>query len=303
MTTVERTARPAAASRRGLVRKINRWGYFFVLPTVVILLVFRFIPMLSAAYLSFNQYNLINPPKFNGFANYVALLHDHAFLLSARASFIYVVASVIPVWIVSLILAMLTVKVIRFGNGFRTIIFIPVVLVPVVVAVLWRFLYFDAGMVNTMLGYVGIPPIHWLTTPATAMLSIILIAIWRAAPYFMVIFTAGLQAIPQEFYEAGKIDGTNPWTEFWYITLPILRPIILLVIVISVITALKVFAVPQLMTDGGPAGATEVLPLHIYKTGFEFFKMGQASAMSVFLFVIMMIFSIFQVRILSEPGK
>ena len=292
-----------AGSGKQLVKRINRWGYFFVFPTIVILIVFRFIPMISAAYLSFTRYNLINAPQFVGFANYVALFRDTVFLQSARASLIYVLASVVPVWIVSLILAMLTVKAIRFGNAFRTIIFIPVVLVPVVVAVLWRFLYFDAGMVNTMLGYVGLPSIPWLTTPATAMLSIILIAVWRAAPYFMVIFTAGLQAIPNEYYEAGKIDGTNAWREFWHITLPILKPIVLLVIVISVITALKVFAVPQLMTDGGPAGATEVLPLHIYKSGFEFFKMGQASAMSIFLFVIMMIFSIVQVRILSEPNR
>ncbi|HUX20854.1 MAG TPA: sugar ABC transporter permease [Spirochaetia bacterium] len=303
MEAIENTNRRKTRSGSGLTRRINRWGYFFVLPTIVILLVFRFLPMLSAAYLSITKYDLFTAPKLIGLGNYVALFQDQVFLQSVRVSAIYVVGSVVPVWIVSLLLAMLTVKAVRFGNAFRTVIFIPVVLAPVVVAVLWRFLYFEAGMVNTMLGYVGIPSVPWLTTPTTAMISIILIGIWRAAPYFMVIFTAGLQAIPIEYYEAGRIDGTNPWTEFWHITLPILKPIILLVVVISVITALKVFAVPQLMTDGGPAGATEVVPLHIYKTGFEFFKMGQASAMSILLFVVMMIFSIAQVRILSEPNR
>ena len=198
---------------------------------------------------------------------------------------------------------MLTVKVIRFGNIFRTLIFIPVVLAPVVVAILWRFLYFKAGMVNTLLSYLNLPPVPWLTTPRTALLSLILIAIWRASPYFMVIFTAGLQSIPTTYYEAGRIDGTNAWSEFWHITLPLLKPIILLVIVMAVITALKVFAVPQLMTEGGPAGATEVIPLHIYKTGFEFFKMGRASAMSIILFAIMMVFSLVQIRLFSEKDS
>jgi ABC-type sugar transport system permease subunit len=284
----------------GLAQKMNLWGYLFVLPSLVILLVFRFIPMITAAYLSLTKYDLFTPPKFIGIQNYVDLARDQVFLQTVKTSFLYVIGSVIPVLIISLVLALLTVKVIRFGNFFRTLIFIPVVLAPVVVAILWRFLYFKAGMVNTLLSYVNLPPVPWLTTPHTALLSLILIGIWRASPYFMVIFTAGLQSIPITYYEAGKIDGTNAWSEFWHITLPLLKPIILLVIVIAVITALKVFAVPQLMTEGGPAGATEVIPLHIYKTGFEFFKMGRASAMSIILFAIMMLFSLVQIRLFSE---
>ncbi len=286
----------------GLVKKINRWGYVFIFPTLIILLVFRFIPMIAAAYLSFTQYDLFSSPQFIGLVNYIDIFSDNVFLQSVKASSLYVAGSVIPVWILSLILAMLTVKAIRLGNIFRTVIFIPVVLAPVVVAVLWRFLYFEAGMANTLLSYVGLQSIPWLTTPGTAMISIIHIGIWRASPYFMIMFTAGLQAIPETYYEAGRIDGTNAWSEFWYITLPILKPIILLVIVISVITALKVFAVPQLMTGGGPAGSTEVIPLHIYKTGFEYFKMGRASAMSIVLFVIVMVFSIVQIRLFSEKN-
>jgi len=289
--------------RFGLLQRRALWGYVFLIPTVTILLVFRIIPMISAAYLSLTNYDLFTPPKFAGLINYIDLAKDPVFHQAARTSFLYVVGSVIPVWIISLLLAMLILKAIRFGGLFRTLIFIPVVMSAVVVAVLWRFLYFHEGMVNSLLGYFSIQAVPWLTTPRTALISIILIGIWRASPYFMVIFTAGLQAIPEEFYEAGRIDGTNAWSEFWYITLPTLRPIVLLVIVMSVVVALKVFAVPQLMTNGGPAGATEVIPLHIYKTAFEFFKMGRASAMSIFLFLVMMIFSVIQVRIFSEAGK
>jgi ABC-type sugar transport system permease subunit len=287
----------------GLEKKMALWGYLFVLPSLLILLIFRFIPMITAAYLSLTRYDLFKPPKFIGIQNYVDLIQDQVFLQSVRVSFFYTVGSVVPALILSLILAMLTIKVIRFGNIFRTLIFIPVVLAPVVVAILWRFLYFKDGVVNTLLSYVNLPSVPWLTTPETALLSLILIGIWRASPYFMVIFTAGLQSIPSTYYEAGKIDGTNGWTEFRYITLPLLKPIILLSIVIAVITALKVFAIPQLMTEGGPAGATEVIPLLIYKTGFEFYKMGRASAMSIILFAIMMVFSLVQIRLFSGKNQ
>ncbi|MCX7787308.1 MAG: sugar ABC transporter permease [Spirochaetes bacterium] len=280
--------------------RINRWAYLFILPTVLILLVFRFIPMTAAGYLSLTNYDLFSRPKLIGIRNFIDLFHDASFLQAVRVSFTYVIGSVIPVWILSLLLALMTVKLRRGGGVFRTLIFIPVVLAPVVVAVLWRFLYFEYGLVNEILRFLGFSPVPWLTHPSTAILALIQIGIWRASPYFMVIFTAGLQAIPEEFYEAGRMDGTNAVTEFFYITLPILKPIFLLVIVISVITALKVFEIPQLMTDGGPAGATEVIPLHIYKTGFVYFKMGRAAAMSILLFLIMMVFSWIQVRLFSE---
>lgn len=280
--------------------RINRWAYLFVLPTVLILLIFRFIPMAAAGFLSLTNYDLFTKPKVIGIRNFIDLLQDASFLQAVRVSFTYVIGSVIPVWILSLLLSLMTVKLRKGGGTFRTLIFIPVVLAPVVVAVLWRFLYFEYGLVNEIMRFFGVSPVPWLTHPTAAIVALIHIGIWRASPYFMVIFTAGLQAIPEEFYEAGRIDGTNAISEFFYITLPILKPIFLLVIVISVITALKVFEIPQLMTDGGPAGATEVIPLHVYKTGFVYFKMGRAAAMSILLFFIMMIFSWIQVKLFSE---
>jgi ABC-type sugar transport system permease subunit len=303
VTSASADAESKRKYRLGLAARRGLWGYFFLIPSVGILLIFRIIPMFQAAYLSLTNYDLFTPPEFAGLVNYADLIKDPVFHQSVKASATYVIGSVIPVWIISLGLAMLILAAPRFRGFFRTSIFIPVVMSAVVVAILWRFLYFRLGMVNTLLGYLGIPAVPWLTTPKTALLSIILIGIWRAAPYFMVIFTAGLQAIPEEYYEAGKIDGTNAWTEFWHLTLPLLRPTILLVVVMSVIVALKVFAVPQLMTNGGPAGATEVVPLRIYKTAFEFFDMGKASAMSMFLFAVMMIFSVIQIRLFSEANE
>ena len=146
-------------------------------------------------------------------------------------------------------------------------------------------------MINTVLSFVGIDPIPWLRSSATALWAVILIGIWRATPYYMVIFLAGLQAIPADYYDAAKIDGAGTWGTFRYITLPLLRPTMLLVIVMNVIVAMEVFAVPMIMTGGGPADSTRVLPLFIYQTAFEFFDMGRAAAMSVFLFAGVMIFS------------
>jgi multiple sugar transport system permease protein len=182
------TLRLGLSARRGL------WGYVFLGPALLILLIFKIVPMAQAAYLSFTSYDLFSEPVFIGFKNYTDLVKDPVFLLSAKASAIYVVGSVIPVWIISLGLAKLILSVFKFREIFRGMIFMPVIMSAVVVAVLWRFLYYyPSGMVNTMLGYLGIDAIPWLTTPRNAMISIILIAIWRAAPYFMVVFTAGLQ--------------------------------------------------------------------------------------------------------------
>ena len=176
----------------------------------------------------------------------------------------------------------------------------PVVMPAVVNAVVWTFMYHQDGVVNTILGWFGLDPIPWLRSSRWALWAVILIGIWRATPYYMVIFLAGLQAIPQRYYEAAQIDGASSWNQFRHITLPLLKPTTLLVMVMSVIVAMKVFAVPLIMTGGGPADSTRVLPLFIYQTAFEFFKMGRAAAMSVFLFAAVMIFTIFQIRLFSR---
>jgi ABC-type sugar transport system permease subunit len=160
-------------------------------------------------------------------------------------------------------------------------------------------MYHQQGVVNVILGWLQISPIPWLRSSSTALWAVILIGIWRASPYFMVVFLAGLQAIPEDYMDAAKIDGANSWQAFWYVTLPLLKPTTLLVVAMSIITAMKVFAVPLIMTHGGPANSTRVLPMFIYQTAFEFFDMGRASAMSIFLFAAVMIVTLFQIRMFS----
>jgi ABC-type sugar transport system permease subunit len=286
--------------RLNVVAKQALFGYAILLPTMAIIVTFRFLPMLQAFYISLTQYDLLTPPKFIWLANFVDLVQDPLFLNSARLSVTYVVFSVVPVWVLSLALAVLFNRSLRAKNLFRSAAFMPVVMPAVVNAVVWTFLYQQDGVVNTILGWFGIDPIPWLRSSAWALWAVIIIGIWRATPYYMVIFLAGLQAIPEEYYEAAQIDGASAWSQFRHITLPLLRPTTLLVMVMSVIVAMKVFAVPLIMTGGGPADATRVLPLLIYQTAFEFFKMGRAAAMSVFLFAAVMVFTVFQIRLFAR---
>jgi ABC-type sugar transport system permease subunit len=275
------------------------FGYLILLPTLVIIFVFRFYPMMQAFYISMTDFDLINSPKFVGLYNFIDLLKDPLFLNSAKISLTYVVFAVVPTWIISLGLAVLFNRNIRFKNIIRSVVFMPVIMPAVVMALVWTFMYHQQGVVNVILGWLQISPIPWLRSSSTAIWAVILIGIWRASPYFMVIFLAGLQAIPEDFMDAAQIDGANSWQTFWYVTLPLLKPTTLLVVVMSIITAMKVFAVPLIMTHGGPANSTRVLPLFIYQTAFEFFDMGRASAMSIFLFAAVMLVTFFQIRIFS----
>jgi ABC-type sugar transport system permease subunit len=275
------------------------FAYLILLPTLVIIFLFRFYPMLQAFYISMTDFDLIKTPEFVGLYNFIDLLKDPLFLNSARVSLTYVVFSVVPTWIISLGLAILFNRNIRFKNLIRSAVFMPVIMPAVVMALVWTFMYHQQGVVNVILGWLHLSPVPWLRSSSTALWAVILIGIWRASPYFMVIFLAGLQAIPDDFMDAAQIDGANSWQTFWYVTLPLLKPTTLLVIVMSIITAMKVFAVPLIMTNGGPANSTRVLPLFIYQTAFEFFDMGRASAMSIFLFAAVMIVTVFQIRIFS----
>jgi multiple sugar transport system permease protein len=302
---VARPERPAARTRArwSLARRQAAFGVAIILPTLAVLAIFRFLPMVQALYLSVTAYDLVHPPRFVGLANFVSLLQDPLFLKSARVSLAYVLFSVVPVLPLSLGLAVLFNQSVFIKNVLRSAIFMPVVMPAVVMAVVWTFMYQQDGVINTMLGFVGIDPIPWLRSSATALWAVILIGIWRATPYYMVIFLAGLQAIPADYYDAAKIDGAGRWGTFRYITLPLLKPTMLLVIVMNVIVAMKVFAVPMIMTGGGPADSTRVLPLFIYQTAFEFFDMGRAAAMSVFLFVGVMLFSFVQVRLFTRGDE
>jgi multiple sugar transport system permease protein len=302
---LDESARPPARARsvRALltssVARTQVWGYLFLLPILSLFVIFKFYPMLQALWLSLNDYDLLSPPKFAGLRNYAALLSDPLSRQSAGATAYYVFGTCVPVWILSLGLALIFNQAIPAKNWLRLAYFMPVIMPAIVVAIIWKFMYHPYGLVNTALQAIGLPRIDWLADSTAVMPAFILAGEWRLIPYFMIIYLAGLQGIPQEYYEAAAIDGASAIQRFFAITLPLLRPTTVLVIVISVILTSKVFVNALVITNGGPNGATRVLPLFIYQTGFTFFKMGLASAASMFLLLVLMVFTMIQLRLFS----
>ena len=180
-----------------------------------------------------------------------------------------------------------------FRDLFRAIYFLPNVMSLIALSIIWKVVLQPYGPLNAILGL----QINWLTDNRFAMLGIIILAVWRGTGYYMVMYLAGLQAIPQEYYEAARLDGANQWRLFRHITIPLMKPVLLFVIIIFIITAVKSFEPMYIMTGGGPNNATKVLTYMIYETGFKYLEMGKASAMSIIMFAILLIFAVFQIRI------
>jgi multiple sugar transport system permease protein len=298
---------PAPGRRRPWLRSAEArhqaWGYLFLAPMFLLLVVFKFIPMVQAFYLSLTSYDLLSPPRFVGLRNYVTLLEDPLFHQSVSVTAYYVFGTCILIWILSLAMALIFNAPLPVKNVLRTIYFMPAVVPVVVYAIIWLFMFHPYGLLNVALHAIGAPTIHWLSDSRAVLPGFILSSLWRFVPYFMIIYLAGIQNIPQEYYEAAAIDGAAGVQAFRFVTLPLLRPTILLVIVVSIIFMSKVFTNALIITGGGPDGATRVLSLFIYQTGFQFFKMGLASAASIFLLFGTMTFTLLQLRLFREDAR
>ncbi|HEY3111885.1 MAG TPA: sugar ABC transporter permease [Chloroflexota bacterium] len=288
---------PAASlpTRRGISRLRRRHiaeGYLYLTPWLIGYVVFTAGPVLASLGLSFTSYNLISPPTFVGFANFVeAFTRDQQFWPSLERTFRYAVVSV-PLGIVgSLAVALLLNLRVRGTTFFRTLFFMPS-LVPIVAsAVLWAWLLQpEWGLVNlAIFELTGQPGPRWFQAPEWAMPGLISLALWTSVGGTrMIIFLAGLQGVPQELYDAASIDGANRWQRFRNVTLPLITPTVFFNLVLGIINALQVFTVVFVVTGGGPAYATWVYALHIYKQAFSYFSMGYASALAwVFLLIIL----------------
>jgi multiple sugar transport system permease protein len=276
------------------------WGYVFLLPMFLLLVVFKFIPMVRAFYLSLTSYDLLSPPRYVGLRNYVTLLHDPLFHQSMWVTAYYVFGTCVPIWILSLGLALVFDTALPARGILRLVYFIPAIVPVVVYATIWRFMFHPYGLLNIGLQRLGFPAVNWLADTRAVIPGFILAAEWRFVPYFMILYLAGLQSIPGEYHEAAAIDGASTPQRFRYITLPLLRPTILLVVVVSIILMSKVFTNVLIVSNGGPNGASRVLSLFIYQTGFQYFKMGLASAASIFLLFATMVFTLIQLRVFRE---
>ena len=269
----------------------------FLLPSLAPLLLFTLVPMLSSLALTAFEWNLLQPARFVGLDNFARLLSDpyfHAALLHT-AQF---VAGYLPLVMVGgLVIALGLHRATRGIGILRTAYFLPVVTSWVVVALMWKWLLNpSSGLVNWGLGLVGISGPGWWTDPGWAMPSIILASAWKDLGFVMVIFLAGLQAIPTDYYEAASIDGAGRWAKFRNVTLPLLSPATFFVVIISLINSFQVFDQVWVMTEGGPAGASSVVVTEVVRNAFSYGRLGYASAMSWVLFVAILAVTLLQFR-------
>lgn len=288
------------ARRRLLTHRQSRqlWGFLFALPAMCFFALFSIYPIGRTFYLSFFDYSVVDTPRYVGLKNFRNIIGDDRFNESLLNSFKYVAFTYIPVWVLALILALALNAKIKGRGIFRTIYFVPVVMSWVVVSVIWKLIFHRNGLANTMfLEPIGIDRINWLTDIHHAPQAIMIMSVWKEVGFFMVVFLAGLQNIPSDYYEAARVDGSNGWQLFRYITMPLLQPTVLFCTVIGLITGLQVFIPQFVMTQGGPIDATLVLTLNIYQTAFVFLDGGKAAAMSVILCLIIGLITLVQFRL------
>ncbi|MEO7366739.1 MAG: sugar ABC transporter permease [Gemmatimonadaceae bacterium] len=285
----------------------NTAAWFFLAPALILIGVFFFLPVAASLVLSvtdFDIYGIANTSstRFVGFQNYVKLLHTPDFWNALKNTFYFAFVGGPLTIAVSLGAALLlNSKLVRFKGFFRTLYFTPFVTTLVAVAIVWRYLYNTRyGLFNYGLGKIGISPIDWLGDPHWAMPAIILMAVWKSFGYNMLIFIAGLQAIPEELYDAAQIDGASPWRRFWSITLPMLAPTLVFISVITMIGYFQLFAEPYVMTQGGPLRSTTSVVLLMYEEGFRWWRMGYAAAIAFVLFIVILIATLLQFRLQKE---
>ena len=284
-----------AKTKNRLQRRWNFWGYLFILPNFIGFVLFMLVPIIMALVFSFTNYDVISTMDFIGFENYIDLFTDDQFLISLRNTLWYCVLTVPSGVVLALLMAVLLNRQLKGMAIFRTLVFIPVITSMVAVSLVWSMLYEDnSGLLNILLGYLGLGPVHWLTDTNMAMISIAIMSVWKGLGYNMTIFLAGLQGVPGELYEAATIDGANSVQKFFKITVPMIGPTTYFVTLMALIGSLQVFDQVNIMTGGGPVDATKTVAFYLYQYGLQFYKMGYACAAAYVLFILVFIVSLIQ---------
>lgn len=286
--------------------KNNLWGYGLLMPFLVFYVVFNLYPMIQGFIISFFKWNITGNRLFIGMDNYSALLRDKVFMKALTNTLMYVAVSTPVFMLISFILALIIdSKALRGKTFVRAVYFLPNTLTVSIIAVIWlNVLQPYTGLLNSFLHQLGIEKeIFWLSDPSLVWISIIAVTCWWNTGYYMLIYLAGLQEIPEEQYEAAAIDGATGLQRIWYITVPSLSSTHLLIMFLQVIASFKIFGQVFLITEGGPGGASRTLLQYIYETGFTTFQMGKASAASFVLLAIILVVSIFQLKIMNRKAQ
>lgn len=287
-------------------KRIDCTGYLYILPAFLFILIFAVIPIFMSAYYSLNKFNIIQPMKYLGLENYSKMFKDPFVKASIRNTLVYA-AIVVPcqTFLSLLIAVLITSRKRNMWTGFiKSSLFIPVISSMVLIGTLWKMMYNpQVGLINQFLSIFNIDPVNWLGSKNLALFSVCIVSIWKNVGYFMVIYIAAIMDIPSVLYEAGRVDGANGLKQFFYITLPMLKPITYLVVTLGTIWSFQVFDLVYTMTGGGPGTSTVTLVSTIYNVAFREYNMGYACAIAIMLFAIIIVISIIQKLILSDSRK
>jgi putative chitobiose transport system permease protein len=274
--------------------------YLFLAPALLLLGLTVFLPAVQAFYLSFTEYDAIaGTATWQGLKNFDRLLKDDIFWQTMRNTVVYL-CGVVPVLVfVPLLLAIALNQKLRGMSFFRAAYYVPVIVSMVVAGIAWKFIYAENGLLDRLLQIVGIAGLPWLTSPSLALFSVMLVTIWKGLGYYMTIYLAGLQSIPADLYEAAAIDGSDRFTKHWDITIPLMRPYMLLVVVISAIAATKIFEEVYVMTQGGPRNSSKTVVYYLYQQGFGSTNpdLGYACTIGLVLFLIIFALSIVNLKL------
>jgi multiple sugar transport system permease protein len=300
MTEMALPQRPQRKPRRPYFWRDTIQGYLFILPVVLGLIIWTFGPMIASAYYSLTDYKIVGTPKFIGLQNYVELFtEDRLFGQSLSVTLRYAGMFMVIGQIVSLMLALLLTQRVRGLAIFRTFFYLPIIVPYVASALLWRYLLNkEFGPVNAVLQALGFSPVNWLGSPESALFSMVIMSVWTGA-VTTIIYVAGLQHIPEELYDAARIDGANATQQFISVTVPLLSPTIFFNIVTGFIGSFQFFVPAYVMTQGGPIKSTYFYNLNLYEKAFKWLEMGYASAMAWVIFVIIMVLTVLIFR--SSP--
>jgi multiple sugar transport system permease protein len=289
--------------RRPVLKGRRIAPYLFLAPTLFFFAIFFLLPIGFSLYLAFTNWNPLSTPSFIGLRNFqYVLTRDPYFFSTLRNTFVFAFGTVCFGVPLALVLAFVFSRS-RGKAVWRTLYWLPMVTNVAAIAYLWRFMLDGTyGMLNTLLARVGIVGPQWLDDPLTAMIAVIVVAVWTGLGGNMIIFSAGLEGIAEVYYEAARIDGASAVQEFWNVTLPLLRPTLLFVSVTSFIAGLSSFALIMVMTGGGPAQSTNVTANYMYQVAFQDLRMGRASAMAYLLFVVILVVTLIQLRVFRRGG-
>jgi multiple sugar transport system permease protein len=295
-------ARRLTASRRFFARHREAlFGFLFISPWIIGFVVFTAGPMIASLLLSFTDWSILGSPHWVGTENYSHLLNDPLFWKSMRVTFVFSAISVPLDVLASLLLALLLNQAFRGRALFRALFYIPELMPAVATAILWIWAYnTHFGIFNYLLSLVGLPQVAWLEDTSWVIPSFIILSLWTSGGSRMIIFLAGLQTVPKELLEAANLDGAGVWARFRNVTLPMISPVLLFNLILTTIGAFQVFTSAYVMTAGGPANSSLFYVLYLYRNAFQYMSMGYASALAWVLFLVLLIFTILQFRMMRK---